>query len=273
MNGYLILTRGNVRKNILHKAQTRLGAESQAAVETDNEVFHVGVGFRPHVDCSFLVKRFLSGEHQSPHQGMSPQFWILSTVVEYGKEVVAENILVGGQKRLKTSHGGVTNSAILVLIKSNGQQDLGSDREMDISQSKDGFGLFLESGGSVELITPQLHVLVEKARLDTTVLLASSAKESGEGKFNDAVAMGGHSGLGEEWLKFLEEVFGGVAHVIGERRDNSEDDQGFLGFLNDITDDEGGWAGSGDDKGVQEKLAVRRDKIVINLVAQDKWKK
>jgi hypothetical protein len=87
--------------------------------------------------------------------------------------------------------------------------------------------------------------------------------------------------LGEEGLEFFKKMFGWVTDVVGQRSDNTGDDQSFLSFLDDVTDDKGGWAGSGNNQSVQEEFVfgkISSVKLLFNLFqvsvveSADEWK-
>jgi hypothetical protein len=142
-----------------------LGAESQGTEHGDNEVLDIGILFSPHVEGSFLEERFLLGIVQSPHQSMSPEFRILLTIVEDGEEFVTEGKFVNLEQRLKSTHGGVTDGTVLVLVLDNIHQNPGGSWEVDVLQSDDGFGLFLEVISGIDLVREDLDVFVQKSGL------------------------------------------------------------------------------------------------------------
>lgn len=247
--------------NYLHKRKTGLGSVSQAAEEGDDKVLDVGIGFSPHVDGSLLEERFLLGVQQSPHQRVSPDFRVLLTIKKDGEKVVAEGKSVFLKEGLKSSHGGITNSAFLVLVLNNVDKNMSGSWEVDIPERNDGLGLFFETGSSGDSVREDLDVLVQKSGLLTTSLFAGATEKGGVGKFDKASTVLAYSRLGKKGFQLLEKGFGWVADVVGQRCDGTANDQSFRGFLNNVTDDKGGWASSSDNKSVQEEFAEEKNSI------------
>lgn len=251
-----------------NKGHAWLGGEGQGAEHGDDEVLDIGVLLGPHVEGSLLEEGFLLGVVQGPHKGMSPQFGILLPVVEDGEEFVTEGEFVFLEEGLESAHGGIPDSPVLVLVLDDIHEDPGGRWEMDVLEGDDGLSLILEVFGGVDLVGEDLNVFVQKTGLLTTVLFAGAAEKGGEGEFDHALSMLGNSGLGEEGLELFEEVLGGIADVVGQRGDDAGDDQGFVGGLDNVTDDEGGWAGSGNDESVQEEFVfgkISSVKLLLNL--------
>ena len=214
-----------------------------------DEVLDIGVLFSPHVESSFLEERFLLGVVQSPHQGVIPKFRIFLSVVENREELIAEAKLVFTEERFKSTHGGITNSAVLVLVLNNLDQNVGGSGMVNVLQGDDGLSLFLEVSGGVDLVGEDLDVFVQKTRFLTTGFFASASEKGGESEFDDAVTMSGGL-LGEKWLEFLKKVFSWVTDVVSHWTNNTCDDQGFVGVLNDVTNDKSGWSSSGNDQSI-----------------------
>jgi len=142
------------------------------------------------------------------------------------------------------------------------------DWEVNVLQSNDGFSLFVELGGGVDPVGPDLNVFVQKSRLGATSLLTGASEKGSESELNNALAMLGVSVLGEEGLEFLEKVFGWVTDIVGQRSNDAADDQGVVSVLNDVTDDKGGWASSGNNKSIQEEFVfgkISSLKFLLNL--------
>jgi hypothetical protein len=190
-----------------------LGAESQGMEHGNDEVLDIGVLFAPHVEGSFLEKRFLLGVVQSPHQSVVPELGVLLTVVEDGEELVTESEFVFRQKGLKSTHGGITNGAVLVFVFDNVEQNVGGSGKVDVLEGDDGLSLLVEFGGCVDPVREDLNVLVQKSGLCATVPFAGAAEKGGEREFNNAVTVLGGA-LGEEGLKFFKKVFSWVADVV-----------------------------------------------------------
>jgi len=157
------------------KLGTWLGAVSQALEEGDDKVLDIGVLFSPQVDGSLLEERFFLGVHQSPHQSVSPELRILLTVVKDGEEVVAESKAISSEEGLESSHGGVSNGTVLILVFDNIDQNLSGNWEVDVSEGEDGLGLFFESGGSVDSVREDFDVFGQKTRFLAAIFLASPA--------------------------------------------------------------------------------------------------
>jgi len=158
-----------------NKSKARLGTVSQAFEEGDDKVLDIRVLFSPHIDGSFLEKRFLLGVHQSPHDSVSPEFRILLTVKEDGEEVIAKSKFVSSKEGLESSHGSITNGTVLVLVGGNSQQNFSSNWEVDVPEGNDGLGLFFESGGSGDSVREDLDVFLQKSRLLAAITLASTS--------------------------------------------------------------------------------------------------
>ncbi len=201
------------------------------------------------------------GVVQSPHQSVSPKFGILLAIIEDGEEVVADGKLVFLKKGLETTHGGITDSTVLVLVLNNVQENAGGSWVVDVLEGNDGLGLFFESGGGSDSVREDLDVLVQKSGFLTTSFLAGTAEEGSKSKLDDTTAMLANSRLAEKGLEFLKKIFSWVTDVVGHRSNDASNDEGFGGLLNNITNDKGRWSSSGNDQSIQEEFTEEQRKV------------
>lgn len=246
----------------IHESSARLGAVGQALEKSENEVLHIWIWFSPHVNGSLLEERFLVGIVQSPHQSVSPDFRVLLTIVKDGEKVVADGKLIFLKKGLETSHGGITDSAVLVLVLNNIQKNVGGRWVVDVLESNDGLGLFFESLGGSNPVREDLDVLVQKSSLLATSFLAGTAEKGSESKLNEASRVLANSRLAEKGFKLLKKIFSWVTDVVGQWSNDASNDDGFSGLLNNITNDKGRWSSSSNDQSIQEEFAGEQRKFI-----------
>jgi hypothetical protein len=218
-----------------------------------DEVLDLWVLLAPHEDDNLVEQVGFWRVDQSELDSLITKFRVLLSVEESWENVVPEDLRVLVEKGFKSHHGSRPHGAVFVLVLENSQQFLGSLDVANVTEAEDGVGALIENGAGVNLVRPVLDPFVEESRAGAVGFLAGASHHGGEGQFDGASVEFVIVGL-DETLEFLEEILRGVANVVWKRGNGAGDVKVVSGGSDNVTDEQGSWASSGNDDGVQEKL-------------------
>jgi hypothetical protein len=124
--------------------QTGAGRSSDALEKSLDKVLDLRVLFTPGEDGGFLEDIFFWGSQKNPLESSVPQFRVFLSVKEDGENLFLENLRVLLEKSGKAGHGSRSDGSLLVFVQKYGQKFFGRWDQVDVAESDNSLGLFIE---------------------------------------------------------------------------------------------------------------------------------